>query len=481
MLLRIIIIILICLNLTHAGSLASWSNGLVTGATESGGYFKSQTRGYYTLGSQTLKLNGQGTFSLGHVEVPRLTVGCGGIDANWGGFSFINDPKYLVEKLKAIGLSAAGYVFKQAITALCKDCAEAMDTLESFAQSINNFNLDTCTAGQRIASDSMAFFSNARQENMESGQSNNMIEENQKTETSTFNSYLQKTAYYLGGNNAQAETVVSEEIGYGSFLNKAIEKNDETDQYASDFLGKDGESGEGILTGVIRYLIGDVIVADSGVGAMPGAAGDKKSFSTHYIPPSEDIDKVIEAFVLGNKIAYKTVKYNDSTKKIILEKVKELDFNGGMVKIYETRLKSIIDKMKAFTPLDGGDKKFIEQQPIPIYRFLTTLALSDQSDLLNQTALHLAYMQTKIMLNHILWIGGVNLAAEIQRSSSKANKDAINNRKQILQDINKVKNRMAVVFESLFKNIERSDNYMETVRKLEQEIKAQGYGNLMSL
>ncbi|MDD3834828.1 MAG: conjugal transfer protein TraH, partial [Sulfurimonas sp.] len=85
------------------------------------GYYQTQTRGIYTLGSQTIKFREVGgAITPFHLDPPRFNVGCGGIDIAMGGFSYLN-PEFIIEKLKAISAAAPAFVYQMAISALCKD------------------------------------------------------------------------------------------------------------------------------------------------------------------------------------------------------------------------------------------------------------------------------------------------------------------------------------------------------------------------
>ena len=464
--------ILLSLLLTFSISVAdivSWSDGLITASTESAGYAKSQTRGYYTLGSAKIKLGNQGNFALAHIEMPRLTVGCGGIDATFGGFSFLKDSKYLMKKLEAIGSATAAYLFKMAISTMCKDCSEIMDALENVSQSVNAFNLNTCSIGKTVADKSMNFFTDARQNNLESGATNDPVGQRAESNTNVYANYINGIAVKIGGaggSPADAKKMVDEKAGIGSFLVRAIKDGDKTTVYSSAFWGTDAASNEGKMLGVIRYLIGDMI------GYVSVSDG---SIRYRVIPSAGDVDKVLESLVYGDNIQYKTfIAPNDVTAK-------SLSIVGGLNKIYQDYLITIVTKMRSFQALDPTDRKFIRQQPIPIYKVLNIVAIQNNNDLLDQAAEQLALRQAMAIINHILWVAGTDLSAELQRTSDKQSSEQITNLRVIIDNIQKVKILAQSMMSDKMKDFEQKTLFMEVVRDYEQQIKLQSQSQLLHM
>src|SRR5690606_32320187 len=69
--------------------------------------FSSQKRGYYTAGGFSARVKSTTEYPV-TISMPKLSAGCGGIDAFLGGFSFL-DADYIVEKLQGM-IQAAPYV-----------------------------------------------------------------------------------------------------------------------------------------------------------------------------------------------------------------------------------------------------------------------------------------------------------------------------------------------------------------------------------
>lgn len=465
---KILLLLLLTFSISVA-DIVSWSDGLITASTESAGYAKSQTRGYYTLGSAKIKLGNQGNFALAHIEMPKLTVGCGGIDATFGGFSFLKNSKYLMQKLKAIGSATAAYLFKMAISTMCKDCSEIMDALENVSQSVNAFNLNTCSIGKTVADKSMNFFTDARQNNLESGDSNDPVGQRDESNTNVYANYINGIADKiagLGGTPADAKKMVDDKAGIGSFLVRAIKDGDKTTVYSSAFWGTDTASGEGKMLGVIRYLIGDII------GYISLSDG---SIRYKVISSVSDVDKVLDNLVYGDSIQYKTFSSpNDVTSK-------SLSIVGGLNKIYQDYLISIVTKMRSFEVLGSADRKFIRQQPIPIYKVLNIVAVQNNNDLLDQAAEQLALRQAMAIINHILWVAGTELSAELQRTSDKQSSEQIASLRVIIDNIQKVKILAQSMMSDKMKDFEQKTLFMEVVRDYERQIKSQSQSQLLHM
>ncbi len=111
-----------------------------------GGAYNSQTRGYMVGGSIRARTPTKYIQPV-NIQLPSFKSGCGGIDMNFGGFSFINSEEFKTF-LQNAGSQALGYAFMQAIEAVCPTCRSVLDSLRKMADAINKFGLDSCTAAK---------------------------------------------------------------------------------------------------------------------------------------------------------------------------------------------------------------------------------------------------------------------------------------------------------------------------------------------
>jgi conjugative transfer pilus assembly protein TraH len=82
-------------------------------------------------------------------SAPSIRMGCGGIDAYGGSFSFINKSQ-LTAMFNNIMSNALGYFFKLALKSVCPDCEGGMQELFNQIKDTNLFNINSCQAAQAL-------------------------------------------------------------------------------------------------------------------------------------------------------------------------------------------------------------------------------------------------------------------------------------------------------------------------------------------
>ena len=118
-----------------------WSNSGNINVTSAGSY-KSQSGGYYTLGSVSARTPVRSTH-LATVQLPSVRAGCSGIDMFSGGLSHINKDQ-LVSSMKAIASNAKGYAFKLALETLSPKLAGVMAEMQQIVDKVNQANINSC-------------------------------------------------------------------------------------------------------------------------------------------------------------------------------------------------------------------------------------------------------------------------------------------------------------------------------------------------
>lgn len=113
--------------------------------------FKDQAAGYATGGGISFSGNVMDT-KLGHVEMPSIRYGnCGDIDIYAGGFSFISGEK-IVQTLKSVATSSAGYAFMLALETVSPQFANNVKQLQSWANTINGIGINSCETAASLVS-----------------------------------------------------------------------------------------------------------------------------------------------------------------------------------------------------------------------------------------------------------------------------------------------------------------------------------------
>ncbi|WP_036767429.1 conjugal transfer protein TraH [Parvularcula oceani] len=108
--------------------------------------FEGQRAGYYTLGNVYVRTP-QRTLNPVSVQMPGYRAGCGGIDIYGGGFSYVNSAE-LVAFMKSVANNAASFAFQVALETISPVIAEKVGELQSVAQRINQFAMNSCESGQ---------------------------------------------------------------------------------------------------------------------------------------------------------------------------------------------------------------------------------------------------------------------------------------------------------------------------------------------
>ncbi len=124
--------------------------------TYSGGAFESQTRNIYSFGGARIRFP-QSTVQFVSITPPSFGAGCNGIDAHFGGFSFINGEQFQT-LLRNIGQAALGYVVMLALKQLCPQCEAVMEAIQKAAQLATKLAVDSCSAGTALAKQAVGLF-----------------------------------------------------------------------------------------------------------------------------------------------------------------------------------------------------------------------------------------------------------------------------------------------------------------------------------
>lgn len=116
----------------------------------------SQQRKGWIGGGAQLRVPNQ-SVNLVNLSVPRLDVGCSGIDIYLGAFSFISADA-LKTLIRNIG-QAVPYAFLMAVKQMCNPCGAVISFLQQLASVINSANINSCKAAQWISTKAIDMFS----------------------------------------------------------------------------------------------------------------------------------------------------------------------------------------------------------------------------------------------------------------------------------------------------------------------------------
>ena len=112
--------------------------------------YNGQRAGYATMGSVQVRTRVRQS-NLVNIQLPSVRAGCGGIDLFGGAFSFISAEE-LIAMMEAIMQNAAGFAFELALESMSPAIQETVAKLRDLIQRVNAMNINSCEAGQVLAS-----------------------------------------------------------------------------------------------------------------------------------------------------------------------------------------------------------------------------------------------------------------------------------------------------------------------------------------
>ena len=113
------------------------------------GVVNDQLGGFMTGGSIHTR-NAVSDEQLMNIDLPSLSMGCGGINLHFGGIGYINTKK-LQSLVKNIGSAAVSYGAMLTIKTISPQVADVLSQLEAMARFINSQNINSCQIGAQIA------------------------------------------------------------------------------------------------------------------------------------------------------------------------------------------------------------------------------------------------------------------------------------------------------------------------------------------
>jgi len=147
---KLLFILLFISSTAHAGledELKRVFSSVNANLTE-GGAFKSQQGGYYTGGGAYVRVPSR-TINPVNIQLPTLEMGCNGLNAYMGAFSYLNSDK-LVETLKAIGANATTYAFSLALKQMSPMIMNQLEELHAKLNWANEMSINSCNAAKAL-------------------------------------------------------------------------------------------------------------------------------------------------------------------------------------------------------------------------------------------------------------------------------------------------------------------------------------------
>jgi conjugative transfer pilus assembly protein TraH len=429
------------------------------------GYYQTQTRGIYTLGSQTIRFREVGgTITPLHVDPPRFNVGCGGIDIGMGGFNYLQ-PEFIVEKLKAISSAAPAFVYQMAISALCKDCQNIMNELEKFANMVNGMNFDTCNAMQASSEVAGKKVSEWMNSNAATGREESWMHARLKKANENMQGWENSMKSFFDGNAQKAQDMKELMVLEGSLLHIAATKGLPTRVFAGgtsavsklDLLGDD-EDGDKLVLSAFRAAIGDIT-----------GGKDPDGNPTESVLPSGTHNELFKAIFEGGKI--QRISYSADTKKIVNSGEEGMEMSAKDA--IKERLTEIYNKMKNKTILNQDDKNFLSTLSLPIYKYLNTAVLSGADHEFDFMASQIAADQTKNLILHLSRLIAKGIASYIAIHRENIPADINKHANEMTKRINELNKQTMQYYSAVQKNFTQHAKLLDVIKKRDQDLKAQ--------
>jgi len=357
-----VLVVFLCLfNTAQAGA---WVDDWVSSHTSSGpGFYEGSERGYVSFGNFNARWPVQTEYPI-TVTPPRLKSGCGGIDAYWGGFSYIKDPEWLVKKAEGMLKNSAFIAFDLAIKNMCNPCSDAMAMAEQLANYLNGININECALAKQVVvqrgPDDPSVWSSMANE-ITQGRSLNPTTGTAKNPTS----------YKSSRDSAGGISPVD--------MSQAISDcpKEFTEIYSSGSLIKNisNKTGLGTYEDVLRGFVGDVVVTFDAGSNLP-------TFQTYDpCPANRSVD--LDAFVYGMVQKRPSSDYQCT-----------VDSNNTLLQSTKTNLQNVVDAFKSNSGEPSSNaKNFLNTIPLPVsYSLQTAVMKGSEAVAVNILAEPLAYV-----------------------------------------------------------------------------------------
>jgi conjugative transfer pilus assembly protein TraH len=375
----------------YAGFADDW---LANSTTTSPSYFEGQKRGYLSAGGFSARWKTSNDYLLS-VTPPRIRAGCGGIDAFWGGMSFL-DPDYLVEKLERIVENAPAVALDLALNVLCEPCSNAMKWMEDKANMLNQLQLDDCKASKAIVAKSMQAFGS------EKGELNDIIADFEVS--SNLKKFYKKSQDDAGGNVS------------GSSASGAVADCDA--DIRAIFVTKAETNGRSsILTNIAEKLGMPASYAQLLAGMVGDVGIDKQpttGFTTYDIPFCEQNRTLNVDGLLSDRPYLRD--FNDPTGQC----GQATDANGNIMQYVSDKLASIMNKMETKSALMPQEEAFLNYSSGVVYSALKLAVETKTVDVVGDTIGRIVAKDiTRHLLNDLYSKGESMLAKTMEIAKKK--------------------------------------------------------------
>ncbi len=453
---------LICLLLTacsvNAYAASDWVQGWFDNAVyDRPSSYKSQKRGYYSAGGFSARVNTSTDYPIS-VTPPRLSVGCGGIDAFMGGIAFL-DADYLVDKTQAI-MQAAPYVaLDMAMKTMCKECADTLAKAEQIANFLNGIQLNECQMAKPLVTAAIDQDPNALK-----GLWTEMTGTKDLEEART-RMWGESTDQVKANNGEPTTDLTSLVDGCPADFRDLFQSGSIVQRMAD-------KVGMGNYASTIRGYIGDVNIV---AGSVPQAE--------KVLRCAENDDVSVDDMLYGKSFIKTTTADTACTRS---------PNTGGVYEIVRTKLSSIANRLKDGSAIPAQEELFIYATPnLPVYSMLMQAMMENNTEEMVEILTQLVSLNYTYMIFNDLYRNTLYSLIRIEKAASTTGNDpsntkkcrtdlyldAISKFKELTESASKNREVLQDKYSAKLTEIQNNLNFSETMRQKEEryrKIKASG-------
>lgn len=307
----------------------------ITGPSSANG----QQAGYYTLGNVFIR-NKVETIQPVSVQLPSVRAGCNGIDIFAGGFSFVNSEQ-LVAFMKAVANNAASFAFQVALESISPVIAETVGSLQSKADAINRFNMNSCAEAQALVGSVWPASDAASKVICESEGVKNGLFSDWADARHSCGSEGQTTATNMGASPEAKAQLPEKNIAWEAL------KQLEVDQSYREFL-----------------------MTMTGTAILLPAADDDSSREWKRIPAQFTDEGTLTTLMNGGEMMI----WKCDEPELCLnptQSTENVSVNNGLVAKVRANILSILGKIESRQALEDDEKAFLNLTTLPMYKILS--------------------------------------------------------------------------------------------------------------
>jgi len=446
------IIVLLCLAFSCSAQAEKWVDDWFDNAVyDKGSSYDGQKRGYYNAGSFSARVNSSTEYPL-TVSAPKLSIGCGGIDAFAGGLAFL-DAEYLVEKVQGVMQAAPFIALDMAMKTMCKECSETLAKAEQIANFLNNIQLDECALAQPL----VASIEEGNPETLKKGWAEAT---GAKEAYDGISNLWTKSKEDVAANDNKPTQDLKSEI-------KACPKEFKEIMADGSLIHKiTKKTGMEDYTDVLRGYLGDVTIKASST--------DKVVTSVAVVGCPQNKDASLDD-MLNGKLYTK-----DDSGNCTLSNQK------SVISIVEDKLIDLVAKIKIGRALTASEESFIFASPnLPVYSILRQSVISkttneDISLLKEIIAVHYTYMIYEDLFRNVTYaLKSANVAissptndptaGSSERCNTSLYSGAIAKFKSLIANNKDRRKALAVQYGILLQDKNRSASFSRLFKEREEE------------